>query len=389
MLFKYWWVLALTTSLALCVAAWFLATKQPTYFTSAKLNANFDGGIQLAGNNNSAATQDTDAFWAVQKQFITGKTVAQQTSDLLLARYPDMPPAPVSLAMAPAATIINLSASGSNPVYTQRWLQATIDSYLELSKQQRSVVTNQQLEKLNTQIALAEEAIKNDDAVMLKFQRDNNILLDKQGSTPAELSAAVLRDNLTHLRENADKYALMQTSPERAFERSTAPRAQSVNGGSGSDQVQAPETSATSSLYTDVRQSLARLQTDYDALSVDMRPAHPKLLALAAQIRSQKKQMQDLLDQSSESIDKARKFNAANIKAVELQLAETEKKVRDEALLKVEFSKLADQKGRDETNYNNLQVAKVTAARRGTLCVCAIQAPQWSSKAVAPMAASI
>jgi uncharacterized protein involved in exopolysaccharide biosynthesis len=65
MLMKYWWILALTLSLAICAAAAYEMTRPPLFMSVATLTVNMESQPTAIGNQSSGSQFDLDQFVAV------------------------------------------------------------------------------------------------------------------------------------------------------------------------------------------------------------------------------------------------------------------------------------------------------------------------------------
>ena len=74
LLTKYWWVMLLTVSFALCVTAYFQMNKPPTFVSTAKLSINLENRPVLTGDTAGGVSQDLDSLMATQITIITTST---------------------------------------------------------------------------------------------------------------------------------------------------------------------------------------------------------------------------------------------------------------------------------------------------------------------------
>ena len=92
-----------------------------------------------------------------------------------------------------------------------------------------------------------------------------------------------------------------------------------------------------------------------DDLSHDLRPKHPKIIALRTQIDAQNKIIASLLDRNRKRIQNQRELRASMIQSTKEQIAQTEPRAQADALLQYEYDKLDETKARDLKTYNDLQ----------------------------------
>lgn len=353
---KYWWVVALSLSICVCLAAWYLINTPPTYLSVAKLSIGENKGVTVGGSdqNNSAFTQQIDDFLSTQKEILKSGDVARLAADRLQAQYPEMPEAKVKFDMVQRASVLVLNATGPSKDYTQRWLDATVNGYQQKKRDMRRQATDQGLEKVREQIARIEGVLKADDESMIKFQRDAGLVMEK-GKNTGQTEVQSLEAELSSLNSEFDRLSVM--SPDQALD-SPAPR-RSVSGGSNAQAQSALESSGAEDAYRQAQQLTVKYKADLDDLSRDLRPKHPKIIALKAEIERQERLTADLLSQNGKRIANRRDYITSVIKATKEQLAQAKKSALSNDLLQVEFDKLADKKSRDEKTYNDLQKAMI------------------------------
>ena len=127
LLSKYWWILVLTLSVALFTAAWLAMTRPVRYMSTAQTSVDLENIRQIslgAQNSNTFGQQALDDWMSSQSDLIHDKAVTKMAADDLQARYPDMPPSDAQLLLLPKGSSFNFTATGRNPVYTQRYLQS-------------------------------------------------------------------------------------------------------------------------------------------------------------------------------------------------------------------------------------------------------------------------
>ncbi len=115
------------------------------------------------------------------------------------------------------------------------------------------------------------------------------------------------------------------------------------------------ETSSAEGDYRAAQEALVRLQATMDDLSHDLRPKHPKIIALRTQIDAQNKIIASLLDRNRKRIQNQRELRASMIQSTKEQIAQAEPRAQADSLLQVEYDKLEETKARDLKTYNDLQ----------------------------------
>ena len=348
---RYWWVLVLTLSAALFVAAWLQMTRPLTYLSMAQTSVDMEHATSISvGTTGTLAfgQLSLDDFMSMQRDAIKDKQITKMAADRLQVLYPDMPPSTASLSVIPQGPTFNFNATGPNPVYVQRYLQSVVDAYLQYRKNLKTSANSEAAGAVERQVPDMEAALKKDDDAILRFQQEHNTVFGKAGSEPDELAA--LRTKLGQLN---DRYTdLTLRSSEHG----------SNNTARGGASAQGAEDNGSDGVYRQAQLDLVRLQAQLDDLSRDLRPKHPKILDLRRQIDAENKLIASQVDQNRADLQDQRDLIASSIQETKNEIAQAEPKAQAKALLQVEFDKLQETKDRDAKTLADLQTTLKTAA---------------------------
>ncbi len=354
--FKYWWVVLLTVSLALCVTAYFQMNKPPMYVSAAKLSVNLENRPVVIGDQGGALPQDPETMLQGQAEIIkTVNAVHRNADDILQANYPGMTGAPVTLDFTPRNAIMTVTASGPNSLYTQRYLQATLEGYLNYRRQQRTGTEDSSFNQMREQIDRVQESLKVDNEALIKYQQDMGQVFGKADNT---------NDNLDSLRRQydalqSDYNQLMLMTPEQGIDRGGVVAANPATvAAKGADL--APTTQIALDLAStqgDYRQALARiadLSAQYNEFAKDMRDRHPKLLGLKADIEVQQRRVNELLEFARKRIESKRLFAATQLKDLENKIGAAKPQALEDSMRRAKYDQLQENKKRDQDTYDKL-----------------------------------
>ena len=355
LLFKYWWVVLLTVSLALCVTAYFQMNKPPTFVSSAKLSVNLENRPVVIGDQGGALPQDPETMLQGQAEIIkTVNAVHRNADDILQANYPGMTGAPVALDFTPRNAIMTVNASGPNALYTQRYLQATLEGYLNYRRQQRTGTEDSSFNKMREQIDRVQTALKTDNDALIQYQQAMGQVFGRDDKTNDNLEA--LRHQYDALQ--GDYNQLMLMTPEQGIDRGGAAAANPASTAKGADL--SPTTQIALDLAStqgDYRQALARiadLSAQYNEFAKDMRDRHPKLLGLKADIDIQQRRVNELLEFARKRIDSKRLFAATQLKDLEDKINAAKPQALEDSMKRAKFDQLQETKKRDQDTYDKL-----------------------------------
>lgn len=357
---KFWWVLVLTLSVALFAAAWHQINKPVSYMATASLTADAEhpqvsvGGGDQGGN----VAADPDDIVARQVPVLTkGRQIQQMAVEALRAKYPDMLAAPVNITASHSDGILSVAAIGTNREYTQRYLQELVRAYFDSRSDQRHAAGKSSFDAIRTEIEEVRKQLKQDDDAISAYQHEHNVNLERDDANGIDGTVNALHQKLDSLREEYTQLTLM--TPEQGLKGGQLSSRQAAsNGPNAAAQPSPTALESTSSAEGDFRQAnsaLVTLRAQMDELSQDLRPKHPKIIALKTQIDAQEKQIANLLSYSRKQIETRRALVASMIKTVEADLPVAEKHALDTNSLRADFTTLKDNKARDLKHFDELQ----------------------------------
>ena len=363
LLTKYWWVLLLTLSVALCATAYFQMNKPTTFASLAKLSLNLENRPAMADSQGTGLAQDPETLLATQVAIIqTSNEVHQNASDILQAKYPGLAATPVDLSLSPKNTILTLNATGNEPRYTQAYLQATLEGYLAYRKKLRGDAETPFLKTLNEQIASIHEKLAQDNEALIQFQREARTVYGPEDKTNENLDA--LRQKRDALQTDFDRLKLM--TPEQGIDREnpaiTAHNANGANTGGGlspTTQI-ALDLDNTQETYRQALAQIANIQAQLDLFSHDMTRKHPKIIDLNAKMETQQRTVRTALENARQRIESARTFAATQIKDLNAKILEAEPLALDARVKRAQFDQLTETKRRDQATEDRLNTSLST-----------------------------
>ena len=242
---------------------------------------------------------------------------------------------------------------GPTAQYAQRYLQSVVDAYLEFRGQQKHNVGDTAMGRVAEQRPIFEDKLKGDDALLIQFQRDHPTFSGKGKNTGPAAELEALKAKLNQLSDENTRLALM--TPEQALNRAPGTGAGGPANAASPQLLSGLENSSAEGDYRAAQETLVRLQATMDDLSRDLRPKHPKIIALRTQIDAQNKLIAHILDGIAKSIQGARQLCVSTIQSTKEQIAQAEPRAQADALLQYEYDKLEETKARDLKTYNDLQ----------------------------------
>ncbi len=356
---RRWWVLALTVSLALCLQAWRVVNQPPMYQSVGRVI--MSGGVQSQDVRTKHIEIISNDYNKTIIGLITGSRVRAMAMQNLEAREGALPPALVESTLLTAqseGTIFTLIATGIDPVFTRKFLEAAMDAFLTVRRDLATNSMGRMTEGLRSQIAHLERELKADDEAVLAFQRENKIVLSKNDDeSTRELSA--LKSKLLLLRSQSDALELQDPSkPAPPFPAGLLDGSDvSAGSGGGNSERGRPQGPVEDNAAGDVRlaeQAVVKLQAEYDDFARDLKPRHPKMIKLRSEIEYTQKLLDNLRKQNRETNGQRLALVRSLIKRSEEEIIKAKEYSLDIQLKKAELDKLRGKLERDQQAYNQL-----------------------------------
>jgi capsular exopolysaccharide synthesis family protein len=270
--------------------------------------------------------------------------------------HPELQPAPVEITVVqrPRTSIFELSAIGSNGDYTQAYLNAGMQKYLDFKKGMREDRGHEITTGITEQLIQVEKDLRNAEDEMLEFQKQNNIgFIQEEGNSAAAYLVKLNREyaslkteydllNLLDLDQNLDR------AQTRAADNSSNAEGNADEKGMPFSDV-GPEGD-----YLKAKQAVQLLKAERDTLSKDLRPKHPKILKLNDDITKQEKLIQLYRADTIEKLETRRKSIGKQMENLQTNIKEWEAKALDLSQRLAQFNRVKGKVDRLKTLYDRL-----------------------------------
>ena len=361
---RRWWIPVLTTCLGLFVEAFLIYQMPPSYLSASKM--------MLAGKLNIAQgavySEDSVNFYGTQIQLMQSAEVRRSAESLVRSAHPELQPVPVEITVLqkPRTSIFDLAAVGSAPEYTQAYLNAVMQKYLDFKRGMREDRGHEITTGITEQLIQVEKDLRNGEDEMLEFQKQNNIgFIQEQGNSAAQYLVK-LNQQYAQLKTEYDLLNLLDLDQnlDRAQNKTEAAS------GQGSDNQGMPFSDVgPEGDYLKAKQQIQLLKAEREILAKDLRPNHPKILKLNDEITKQDKLIQlfradalEKLKTRRESIGKQMENLQANIKEWEAKALDLSQRLAQFNRIKGKVDRLKTLYDRLTTNLKDIDVSQVTGS---------------------------
>ncbi len=334
---KYWWLVLFSTCAGLAIGAWKVANQKTVYISTGRMmvsgKLNLSEGVTFIEENN--------LFMATQRELMQDEAVRQRAEARVRSISPETPVGPVDLVVAPLpnTSIFLLTATGGEPKYPQKFLDAVMQEFIATRREMRSEKSESAETSIGSEIERGQIELRKEEDKLLAFQRENNVgFLEQEGNSAGEYLSK-LNTQLADLKKEAQLLGLFQLDQKLAHDQ------KSRSGLIGGDKDAVREGDLRPSLnrgpeqdYVRARQQIEVLRAERSDYAKDLRPKHPIMVDFDRQIAQQQQLIDTFRRQSSEDLERRREAAKLEIQNLEKTIKEWETKALDLAQRLAEYS---------------------------------------------------
>src|SRR6476469_4815496 len=351
---RRWWIPVLTICLGLFVQAWLIYQTPPSFQSISKM--------MLAGKLNisqsSVYSEDSVNFYGTQIQLMQSQEVRHSAEQFVRSTHPEIQPVPVEITVMqkPRTSIFDLVALGSTPDYTQAYLNAVMQKYLDFKKGMRENQGSTVTTAITEQLIQVEKDLRDAEDEMIDFQKQNNIgFITEEGNSAAQYLVR-LNQQYAQLKTEYDLLSLLDLDQN-------LDRAQGKGDTTTAPNQQATDDKSSGMAFSDVgpeadylkaKQMLQLLKAERETLSKDLRPKHPKIIKLNDEITKQEKLIELYRQDTVEKLETRRKSIGKQMENLQTNIKEWEAKSLDLSQRLALFNRIKGKAERLKLLYDRL-----------------------------------
>jgi capsular exopolysaccharide synthesis family protein len=288
LLLRRWWIPLLTICIGLFVQAWMIYQTPPSFLSASKMI--LAGKVNI--NQSAVYSEDNVNFYGTQIQLMQSAEVRRSAEALVRSTHPEMQPVlvDVTVTQKPRTSIFDLQAIGPTPEYTQAYLNAVMQKYLDFKKGMREDQGHNVTTAITEQLIQVEKDLRTGEDEMLEFQKQNNIgFIQEEGNSAAQY---LVRLNQQYASLKTEYELLEKLDLDQNLDRGPNVK-QDNNAAPGTDNAQQPPQGmpfadmGPEGDYLKAKQAVQLLKAERDTLARDLRPRHPKIIKLNDEIAKQ------------------------------------------------------------------------------------------------------
>ncbi len=350
-----WWIVLLGPALG--VLAMFITSKFDTlsYVSSGRMMVSMKLNISEA----SMYAEEMSSFLGTQAALMQSGPVVNRAYNRVQAQHPGLVPQPVSLKVSvqPKTSIFLLQGTGLEPQFTQHYLQACMEEYINLKKEMRSQTSDTTVAGLTEEVLRLEKDLRAGDQELTDFQSSNSVVvLQEQGNSAGSYLAA-LNQRLATLKS---EYNLLQAlTLDQNLER----QPQLTGSLPASADPNANPSAAgqrTDADYVKAKQDILVLKSELKELSQFLKYKHPKIVALNEDIARRERLLEIFRQQSAEELESRKQSLALQIQNTERDVKESEVKNLEISRKSAEYQRLKAGSQRIQALYDRLLLTMQT-----------------------------
>ena len=329
-LLKYWWVPVLTLALGLGAGIALVLWKPPTFVSKARMVQT----EKLRLPEGAMFAEDLQNFLGTQTELLQSDALRRRaldrlstlTTNVVVPKGSDGEPLAVLIRVAGSAksSVYLLEATSSQAVYTQAYLDALMDVYLEYRKNSRKEVSGVTLASITEQVQRTEADLKKAQEELMAFQTNKNLVVLQQEATIAGGYLATLKTKLSDLQ--LEDRLLKASVLEKDGTGSGTNNGSTAWFDAASVSGSGIASGASAERQTDFKE-LELLKIQRVKLSRYLRPKHPKIVKVDADIARGEKLMEIFRRQNRDQLEASRQANQLKVETVQASIREWESKV--------------------------------------------------------------
>src|SRR5256886_6093530 len=313
--------------------------------------------MMLAGKLNIAQgavySEGSVNFYGTQIQLVHSAEVKHSAESLVRSAHPELQSVPVEITVLqkPRTSIFDLAAVGSAPEYTQAYLNAAMQKYLDFKRGMREDRGHEITTGITEQLIQVEKDLRNGEDEMLEFQKQNNIgFIQEQGNSAAQYLVK-LNQQYAQLKTEYDLLNLLDLDQnlDRAQNKTEAASGQGADNQGLPFADVGPEAD-----YLKAKQQIQLLKAERETLAKDLRPSHPKIIKLNDEITKQDKLIELFRADTLERLKTRRESIGKQMENLQSNIKEWEAKALDLSQRLAQFNRIKGKADRLKTLYDRL-----------------------------------
>jgi capsular exopolysaccharide synthesis family protein len=315
---KYWWVLLLCISVGLLYEVFVIVTKPTRFVSIGKLtvteNMSGEAGSTTIGLPGWYQTIVETIKSPVVRERAIKKIAVEKPQDAALA-----PSIEISAQNVPNTFIFDTTGTGTNPEFTRDFVNATMDAFMELRREEKGQGHASEIARLQKQVDAENEKLETSRAVLNRFKEDSAVPFIEQQNEQISTELADLRKATADLEQQLNMYRNLN---EPGL----------IENNSGKEKKGATNAQAADSIgarWLEKQEQLALKEAEIKERATVWKPAHPRFQALEREAADLRLSLDVLKAQNDKNLGAAARRLEAEITSKKAAIAELDTKARE------------------------------------------------------------
>jgi uncharacterized protein involved in exopolysaccharide biosynthesis len=360
---RRWWVLALTVGLGLAYQSYVTFKKPRLFESTSRLNIREE------------LIQDFKAGWADTTGNFFGTSIEQLKSPVVMGRAYErvklVAPqaagtAEISGSILPRSNIFTVSGKGTNPEFTQLFVDAAVQEFLNLRAEGRNTTGKEVGEKLHDQLQITKKELEEQKRKLQAFTEENNMEFWTEQGKSSAIFLSGLKDKQAQLQNELQR--LENLTPDQLLTTSShapAPKAPPSQGPEASGNSHPSFNAELYNEYLRKNQELIQRQADYAEWSQVWKARHPRLQKIVDDIKRLKLAIDTIRDQNQDATKARIVTIQAELRSLEVSIETWDKKVREASRKDSEYQSLQSDVERTKSQIEKL-IGSMATISQGT-----------------------
>ena len=290
--------------------------------------------------------------------------------------------------VTPRTNIFTVTGNGSNPQYTQKFVDTVVDEFLKWRYENRKGQGEQVGSSLSDQEAQIRKELEQNKVKLQEFTEKNSMQFWTEQQNKAVAYLLGLKNQKTQLHDEFQR--LQNLTPDELLQSAAAPPPMNKQP-SGGNAALSPKQEATfnSGLYTEYIQAsqlLFQRQADYEEWKAVWKPAHPKLKAIVADMEKLQRQINIIKEQNANMVKARVAAISAELKSLEVSLTEWDAKVLEASRKDAEYQTLQSNVTRTQSQLEKLlaDIRGITGGVKSSIDPLQVMQKATSPKPIPP-----
>ncbi len=345
-----WWIPLLAVAIGLGIEGLMWLNKLPLYTSSGRMIVS----LKLSIPEGSVYNEEISNFLGTQTALMQSGVVINRAYAAVAALHPDWPmqAIPLKVTVLPKTTIFLVQGTGGEPRYTQAFVQSCMDEYVNLKKEMRTQTSDTTIAGLTEEVLRLKKELLKCDEETVAFQTTNSVVMLQEQGNSAGTYLAQLNQRLAALKS---EYSLLQTlTVDQTLESQQQEAALPHIASDPTDQSSTASGERLNSDYLTARQQILLLKAELEDLSHDLRPKHPKVIALSEDIARRERLLTIFRQQSTDQLEGRKNSLKLQIDNMDSEVREWDAKTLEIGRKTAEFQRLKANSQRIQALYDRL-----------------------------------